>query len=202
MKKQQRLSRAEAKARTREALLKAAEAEFSAKGFHGTSIDGVAEAAGYTKGAVYAHFRNKEALYLALLDKYLGSDQDHWIELIKTSASVRELADHINRQMTISLEETKHWAVLTLEFMVHALRHENIRLEMAERIRTVIDEYEAALNKRFSVSETAPAMPIRQLASAIMALDNGISILYYLNPEDESIRAYSSTLSLLIDRQG
>ena len=41
---------------------------FAAKGFHATSMDDVAEAAGVTKPVLYQHFRSKRALYLELLD--------------------------------------------------------------------------------------------------------------------------------------
>src|SRR5437588_2136983 len=58
--------RDERKARTRARLLDAAARVFAAKGYRGAAVDDVAEAAGLTKGAVYAHFRTKEALYLAL----------------------------------------------------------------------------------------------------------------------------------------
>src|SRR3984893_11031732 len=52
---------------TREHLLAAAAEVFAERGFHGASLDVVAAAAGFTKGAVYSNFKNKEDLFLALL---------------------------------------------------------------------------------------------------------------------------------------
>ena len=57
------ITRDQRKARTRERLLDAATRVFAAKGYRGAAVDDVAEEAGLTKGAVYAHFRTKEALY-------------------------------------------------------------------------------------------------------------------------------------------
>src|SRR5580658_3699842 len=51
---------------TREHLLAAAAEVFAERGFHGASLDEVAAVAGFTKGAVYSNFRNKEGLFLAL----------------------------------------------------------------------------------------------------------------------------------------
>src|SRR5436190_9617411 len=48
--------------RTREALLDAAAAVFARRGFHGASLDEIAETAGYTRGAIYKHFADKEEL--------------------------------------------------------------------------------------------------------------------------------------------
>lgn len=41
---------------------------FAARGFHGTSMDDVAEVAGVTKPVLYQHFASKRELYLELLD--------------------------------------------------------------------------------------------------------------------------------------
>ena len=41
---------------------------FLRQGFHGASLDEIAEAAGYTTGAVYSNFKGKDDLFLAVLD--------------------------------------------------------------------------------------------------------------------------------------
>ena len=53
---------------TRDHLLAAAAHVFAERGFHGASLDAVAAAAGFSKGAVYSNFKNKEDLFLALLE--------------------------------------------------------------------------------------------------------------------------------------
>src|SRR5262249_23184157 len=50
------------KQRTREALLDAAAMVFAKRGFQGASLDEIAETAGYTRGAIYKHFADKEQL--------------------------------------------------------------------------------------------------------------------------------------------
>jgi AcrR family transcriptional regulator len=55
-------------ARRRRQLLDVALEAFASGGFHRTSMDDVAEAAGVTKPVLYQHFRSKRALYLELLD--------------------------------------------------------------------------------------------------------------------------------------
>ena len=50
-------------------LLASAERLFIERGFHAASIDDIAQAAGFTKGAVYAHFRNKEDVFIALTER-------------------------------------------------------------------------------------------------------------------------------------
>jgi AcrR family transcriptional regulator len=55
-------------ARRRRQLLDVAVDVFAERGFHGTSMDEVAEAAGVTKPVLYQHFDSKRELFLELLD--------------------------------------------------------------------------------------------------------------------------------------
>ena len=50
-------------------LLEAAAAVFAARGFHAATLDEIAAAAGFTKGAIYSNFGSKEELFLALVDQ-------------------------------------------------------------------------------------------------------------------------------------
>ena len=68
-----RLTRAEQRDVTRTRLLDAAEKVFVDRGFHAASVDDVAEEAGYSKGAVYSNFENKDELFLAVLERRVDS---------------------------------------------------------------------------------------------------------------------------------
>ena len=55
-----RLTRPESQARTRAELIATARDLFLSDGYAGTSLERVAEAAGYSKGAVYSNFASKK----------------------------------------------------------------------------------------------------------------------------------------------
>jgi TetR/AcrR family fatty acid metabolism transcriptional regulator len=57
------------KTATRERILQAALQVFAEKGYHRAAVDDVVRVSGTSKGAVYHHFPNKEALFLALVDE-------------------------------------------------------------------------------------------------------------------------------------
>jgi AcrR family transcriptional regulator len=59
---------AERRAATTEAILTAARRLFGAQGFAATTMDEIAEGAGIAKGAVYHHFKTKEAVFEAVFD--------------------------------------------------------------------------------------------------------------------------------------
>ncbi|NBM18024.1 ScbR family autoregulator-binding transcription factor [Streptomyces sp. GC420] len=56
--------------RTRERVLASAAAAFAAKGYPAVTILDVAQAAGMTKGAVYFHYENKDALAVAVTELF------------------------------------------------------------------------------------------------------------------------------------
>jgi AcrR family transcriptional regulator len=83
----------------RRRILESASVLFAERGFRGVSISDVAEAAGLVKSAIYHHFENKEALYLAVLTEMarqsreqmqVGAQGDTWRERLR--GAVRVLA--------------------------------------------------------------------------------------------------------------
>ena len=69
MARPERRSNQERREQSTEQVLAAALEQFVTRGYHGTSIDDVARAAGLTKGAVYFYFKGKSALLLELLSQ-------------------------------------------------------------------------------------------------------------------------------------
>jgi TetR/AcrR family transcriptional repressor of nem operon len=72
--------------RTRERLLQAAFDEVHRSGFRGTDLDSILGAAGVTKGALYHHFDNKEALGYAVVDELIaGSMLNKWLRPLQNA---------------------------------------------------------------------------------------------------------------------
>ena len=67
MARPERRSNQERREQSTEQVLAAALKQFVTRGYHSTSIDDIARAAGLTKGAVYFYFKGKSALLLELL---------------------------------------------------------------------------------------------------------------------------------------
>jgi AcrR family transcriptional regulator len=65
-------ARESAKQATRQALLEAAMAEFSEKGLDAPSLDAICARAGFTRGAFYVHFRDREDLVAAAMEHALS----------------------------------------------------------------------------------------------------------------------------------
>ena len=66
------MTAAEKASRTREALVGAARERFGEQGYAGTSVDEIVRQAGVTKGALYHHFADKDALFRAVVEDVKG----------------------------------------------------------------------------------------------------------------------------------
>ena len=77
-----RLTREQRRLDTRERLIATARALFIAKGFADTSVEHIAEGAGYTRGAFYAHFEHKREPLIEILRR----DRDRMISMIRLAA--------------------------------------------------------------------------------------------------------------------
>ena len=62
-----------------ERILDAATRVFATKGYHGTLVDEIASEAETSKGGVYFHFPNKQAIFLALFDRLSTMLREHTI---------------------------------------------------------------------------------------------------------------------------
>lgn len=90
-------------ASTRAALIAAARRLFAEKGYHGTSTNEVVDATGLTRGALYHHFTDKEALFEAVFRQVEGDlaesagravrklDADPWNQLLEGLAAFLQI---------------------------------------------------------------------------------------------------------------
>lgn len=180
-----RRTREEQRARTRADLLAAAAEVFARHGYHGTSVDMVAEAAGYTKGAVYSNFASKEDLFLALLEARLedtlGSVQEVMDEVApeERAAAFGQRRDHL-------AQWEPQWFLLEAEFELYAARNPAVRERVAQRQRRTRELVEATLRQHVADLGLEPAYPLEKLVRLIIATGDGLSLMALNNPETDT----------------
>src|SRR3954454_20191518 len=121
-----RLTRAERREQTRQELVTAAEDCFVTGGFHATSVEQVADRAGYTKGAVYSNFASKEDLFFAIYEGRVDWVLTHTVPRLREVAPQRVFDDLATA--TIDRREVDDgWLAVFFEFWAHVLRHQELR---------------------------------------------------------------------------
>jgi AcrR family transcriptional regulator len=169
---------------TREYLLQAAAQVFAARGFHAATLDEVAAAAGFTKGAVYSNFKNKDDLFLALLEDAYTREMTALKEAMEISEVPPEerLGDFVG-VIRGELDRVPNMGALYLEFHLYALRSPAARArlnELEEQDICAIAQILEAERERRGIDRSEPP---EQTARIIVALFRGISLMRTANPE-------------------
>jgi AcrR family transcriptional regulator len=203
--KRKRKTQAERREETREQVLAAAARVFAKRGFHATSLDAIAEEAGFSRGAVYYNFSDKEELFLELLDRrcaeraqdlrkvFGDTPQD---DVQATSQQAQVAAQHALDAMTGDPE----WRALYLEFLAHAARDSAFRKRFSKRTDEMRSALEEVVVDRTRAVHGALGMEPQQLAVVIDALGIGLWAHHMLHgsravPPD----LFSKALALLVD---
>lgn len=84
-------AREQAKLASREALLQAGVAEFSERGIDLPSLDDICARAGYTRGAFYVHFADRDDFLVAVMERTTGG----FLDLLTRGETVPELTGTI-----------------------------------------------------------------------------------------------------------
>ena len=173
----------ERKAETRARLLAAAADLFADQGIDAVSVDAVAESAGRTSGAVYAHFGSKQGLLLALLDSWKDSVLTVLLaEVAVTKSPQGQLAAVWENLADTTNDDSGRWSLLEHELWLRAARDPEvadvIRVRNAEARR-----YSARQLAGWTAASNArPAAEPEQLAVLVKALLTGLAMQRRLDP--------------------
>jgi AcrR family transcriptional regulator len=175
-----RLSRAERREQTRQELVTAAEACFVSRGFHASSVDKVAERAGYTKGAVYSNFAAKEDLFFAVYERRV----EHVLTEIVPGLRQAGAEHAFDWFATGAIERRDHddgWLAVFFEFWAHTLRHPELRVRfaaiharflepLADAVRQLADDRGLTLPSDVTASQVAVAWNAMEVGLALERL--------------------------------
>jgi AcrR family transcriptional regulator len=186
-----RLTRDEQRQRTRRALVDAAGKVFIQRGFTGASVEAIAAEAGYTRGAFYANFASKEELFVEVLQRRI---YDVYRQIGERSQdrdkpfSLRELGELL---AAMQRHPDGAWLFrLWLEVLAQADRDERLR-ELAAGFWSGTRELGARrIAGAYKKAGKEPPLAPDVLASAMIAMDIGLAIQHYVDPEAVPLDVY------------
>lgn len=115
---------------TRDQLLAQAARLFAERGFAGVSLVDIAQAAGFTKGAVYNHFGSKEQVFLASVRSL--------IERLRAGASLADEAGSDSTDVVLTHRDLASAATLGIEAMLFGRRAPEHRAEVRDLVADLI----------------------------------------------------------------
>ena len=174
------LTRARRREMTRRHLLDAAALVFAREGFHRASLDDVAATAGFTKGAVYSNFANKDELFLAVFEDRYAQEQTEMRRVLTEDEQPYELGDHsevFNRVRSV-IDRTwdDDWTALYLEFVLYARRNADAAQKLAEVVQRQREMTTKMLEDAYESVEYEPDLPVEVIATISVALFDGLAL--------------------------
>ncbi len=156
-------------------MLDAAEKFFVRKGYGATSVDEIAAKAGLTKGAIYFHFEDKNAMLMALIDRAEARVIDPLIsQLSEPGSPPDKLVEYLHYWARIGVEqrETMFLPILaSLEFANSGDQIEKRLTRMYERLYAALT---AIFERGYADGTIVKFGPARDQAAIVIAMNEGM----------------------------
>jgi AcrR family transcriptional regulator len=194
-----RLNREESQARTKSLLIEAARDEIVKKGFALASVRDIADAAGFSQGAFYSNFPDKEAILLELVQRHQSEER------AKIDAALSHAHDDAAKAMAgiekwaAAVNSDPGFAVLAIELQLQALRSPSFAQgynELNRKHRRALGALVARLFELFG--KKPPADPV-EIATAFTALGRGMALMSKAGEASRTGRIIVTFLKALIE---
>jgi AcrR family transcriptional regulator len=173
--------------RTKGRLLKAAIHLFSARGFHGVSVDEIVGRAGTNKRMVYHYYGSKNGIYLAALVEVFSRLAKAEIQVIEETARPDEKLKHLLAANFKFLDANPEFVRLLLWENLAQGRHVGRHPELVNK-NPFMDRFRATINEGVASGMFRAPRDIKHLLINFIA----ICFIYYSNH-------YSLSISLGVD---
>lgn len=187
------------RADSRARLLAAAAEVFAAKGFRAATVDQIVAAAELSKGTFYWNFASKEDLFLALLEERIDQPARALMEITRDAPAEQPTASAVSRGLSQLLEEQRETLLLLHEYWAAAARDERLASRYRRRQLALRENLAEALSSRHEKTGVPLSVPAQSLATAFIALAEGLASESLVDSDAVSPGLYGEILSLVYD---
>lgn len=195
-----RLTRAEQAERNRALLLAAARRVFLKRGYHGASVEQIADEAGFSTGVVYSQFGGKADLFLALLDARIAERAADNTRVVEGLTGDEGVARLLERAASVDRAEPE-WGLLVIEFRVHAVRDPELARRYADAHQRTLAGAEQAVAGLYRCAGEPPPLPPSDLARLLVAIDTGARLEEAAVPGSSPMTLVAELLAHLISQR-
>ena len=193
-----RMSRDDSREQTTQRLLEAAQKLIAKKGLEAASVEDIAAAAGYTRGAFYSNFSTKDDLFIELLrrDHQKATDQ---LNALRTNALPMDELESGARDLYSRMYRDNESFMIWTEARMLAVRNSRFRTKLNALIAEKRGQIAEFLRYFYSRVGVAPPMPAEDLAMGFMSLAEGVKLYMMSSPAEMPPGTAESLLSLFVD---
>ncbi|MBV8921976.1 TetR/AcrR family transcriptional regulator [Bradyrhizobium sp.] len=179
---------------TCEKLFEAAATVFEEQGIGGASIEAIAAAAGFSRGAFYSNFKSKDELIIAMLEDHVDQSIRRNLDLLAKHSSLDDFLEALRTMDRGRQDPLGRSPLLHMEMILFVARAEQRRPELAKRLRArrrlIAEIVETTLKNTGKTPRNA-----EWTAAIVLALEDGFRLHRLIDPEttppDSFFRAIS-----------
>ena len=168
---------------TREKLFEAAARVFEDQGIGGASIEAIAAAAGFTRGAFYSNFKSKDELIIAMLEDHVEQSILRIRDLLERHKNLADFIEALRTMNRSQQDPLGRSPLLHMEMILFVARAEKRRPELAKRLRArrklVADIVETTLKNSGKTRSVDPAWA----GAILLAMEDGFRLHRLIDPE-------------------
>ena len=180
---------------TCEKLFEAAARVFEEQGIGGASIEAIAAAAGFTRGAFYSNFKSKDELIIAMLEDHVAQSIRRNLDLLDKHKNLEDFIDALKTIDRSHQDPLARSPLLHMEMILFVARAEKRRPDLAKRLRArrklIVDIVETTLKNNGRNESLNPTWT----GAIVLALEDGFRLHRLIDPEttpaDSFLRAIS-----------
>jgi AcrR family transcriptional regulator len=164
-------------------LFEAAARVFEEQGIGGASIEAIAAAAGFSRGAFYSNFKSKDELIIAMLEDHVEQSIRRNLDLLARHKNLADFIDALKTMDRTRQDPLGRSPLLHMEMILYVARAEQRRPELAKRLRArrklIADIVETTLKNSGKNGALNPAWT----GSIVLALEDGFRLHRLIDPE-------------------
>lgn len=167
----ERVPRSESQAATRIRLIETATRLIVEDSIPAMSLRGLCTAAGFTQGAFYSNFPDKEALLVEVMERHLAAQHRQLADLAESSAqqSVEDGLSAFSGWLR-DLPGQRGWASLALELRLHAQRDPRFGARLADAERRLMERFGELIGDLAARHGLRPVLPEATLSAVLLDL--------------------------------
>jgi AcrR family transcriptional regulator len=193
-----RLSREDSREQTTQRLLDAAQKLIARKGFDAASVENIAAAAGYSRGAFYSNFESKDDLFIELLRRDHQKAMDQFNELRTAGLPVEEVqirARDLYAHMFRDNESFMNWT----EARMMAARDTRFRVKLDALMAEKRAQIAGFIEYFYDLVSVTPPMAPEKMAMGFMSLAEGVRLFMMSSPSEMTPPTAESLLSMFVE---
>ena len=174
---------------TREKLFEAAARVFEDQGIGGASIEAIAAAAGFSRGAFYSNFKSKDELIIAMLEDHVEQSIRRLHDLLTRHQNLADFIDALKTMDRSQQDPLGRSPLLHMEMILFVARAEKRRPELAKRLRArreMVTQIVETTAKHSGRNFPNPAW----VGAILLALEDGFRLHRLIDPETTPVDSF------------